>query len=132
MPLPFRPPIAVRFLGALAVLCVGLAARSSAGESPACCAPPRDDDQLWLVSNRGLGCRFEAGLDELQVWRYDCERCWVRSDIDQLLAADGAELPTTVFVHGNRIPWDEAFTKGWSAYRALVPCADARPLRFII
>ena len=86
---------------------------------------------MWLVSNRGLGCNVEQQVQNLKYWRYDCERSWVRSSLAELLAADDGGV-TTVFVHGNRIAWDEAFTKGWGAYRTLVCSADERPVRFII
>lgn len=86
---------------------------------------------MWLVSNRGLGCNIEQQVQNLKYWRYDCERSWVRSSLAELLAADDGGV-TTVFVHGNRITCDEAFTKGWGAYRTLVRCADERPVRFII
>jgi hypothetical protein len=89
-------------------------------------------DQLWLVSDRSAGCDVEAQATKLQYWRYDRERCWVGASLAELLAADDSQAVTTVFVHGNRIPPDEAFTKGWTAYRTLVRCADERPVRFII
>jgi alpha/beta superfamily hydrolase len=100
-----------------------------AASSKPCC--PRPQDQVWLVSNRGLGCNIEQQVQNLKYWRYDCERSWVRSSLAELLAADDGGI-TTVFVHGNRITCDEAFTKGWGAYRTLVRCADERPVRFII
>ena len=102
---------------------------SYAASSKPCC--PRPQDQVWLVSNRGLGCNVEQQVPNLKYWRYDCERSWVRSSLAELLAADDSGV-TTVFVHGNRIGCDEAFTKGWGAYRTLVRCADERPVRFII
>jgi hypothetical protein len=100
-----------------------------AASSKPCC--PRPQDQVWLVSNRGLGCNVQQQAQNLKYWRYDCERSWVRSSLTELLAADDSGV-TTVFVHGNRIARDEAFTKGWGAYRTLVRCADERPVRFII
>jgi hypothetical protein len=48
------------------------------------------------------------------------------------VATDDPDVITVVFLHGNRIPSCEAFTKGWSAYRRLIHCADERPVRFII
>jgi hypothetical protein len=89
-------------------------------------------DQLWLVSDRGLGCNVTDGVHRLQYWRYDCQQRWTRASLDELRAAEDPEMVTTVFVHGNRVPCDEAFTKGWSAYRSLVRCADERPVRFVI
>src|SRR6185295_5183622 len=105
-------------LVALTALLIALLTQPAthAASSKACC--PRPQDQVWLVSNRGLGCNVEQQATKLKYWRYDCERSWVRSNLAELLAADDRGV-TTVFVHGNRIPRDEAFTKGWSAYRML-------------
>ncbi len=100
-----------------------------AATSKACC--PRPQDQVWLVSNRGLGCNVEQQVQNLKYWRYDCERSWVRSSLAELLAGDDGSV-TTVFVHGNRIDRDEAFTKGWRTYRTLVRSAGETPVRFII
>lgn len=104
----------------------------TADEPAACCPQPRPQDQVWLVSNRGLGCNVEQQVDKLRYWRYDREKCWVRSNLAELQDADDGNLNTTVFVHGNRIESCEAFTNGWSTYRALMRCADERPIRFII
>jgi hypothetical protein len=94
-----------------------------------CC--PRPQDQVWLVSNRGSGCHVGQQVQNLKYWRYDCERSWVRSSLEELLAGDDGGV-TTVFVHGNRIDRDEAFTKGWDTYRRLVRSAGETPVRFII
>jgi hypothetical protein len=68
----------------------------------------------------------------MQYWRYDRVKGWARSSLDQLLASEDPNVINTVFIHGNRIDWCEAFTKGWNAYRRLVATADKRPVRFII
>jgi hypothetical protein len=102
------------------------------GTAGAACCPLREDDQLWLVSDRCLGCNVECDAERLQYWRYDCQRRWTRASLEELLAAEDPSMPTVVFLHGNRIPSGDAFTKGWSAYRTLVRCADERPVRFII
>lgn len=101
-------------------------------ESKPCATWPRPQDQLWAVSSRGLGCDVTAGIQRLRYWRYDREQCWVKSNLDELLAGEDADAVTTVFIHGNRVDHCEAFSKGWSAYRRLVACADERPVRFVI
>lgn len=115
--------------GLFVALSISLAEASS---NPIGCCPSRAEDQLWLVSDRGTGCCASAATVPLQYWRYQCGQGWVRSDLDSLLAAEDPQALTTVFVHGNRIPSCEAFTKGWTAYRALTRCAVERPVRFII
>jgi hypothetical protein len=108
------------------------APRLCAGDCQACRPQPRSQDQVWLVSNRGLGCDVEAQAAQLRYWRYDREKGWLRASLAELNAADDKSAITTVFVHGNRIDWCEAFTRGWTAYRTLVRCADERPVRFVI
>jgi hypothetical protein len=117
----------------LALVGAALACRDLAADEPqTCLAQSRTQDQLWLVSHRGLGGHAGQHVGNLKYWRYDREKGWVRSNLDELQAADDPNLATTIFVHGNRIPACEAFTKGWTAYRALVRSADERPVRFIV
>jgi hypothetical protein len=98
----------------------------------ACRSLPRAQDELWLISCRGLGCGdAQQQTSNLQFWRYDRERSWVRADLPELLAGDNPNVITTIFAHGNRISRDEAFTKAWNVYRKLVQCPDERPVRFI-
>ena len=92
----------------------------------------RDSDEVWLVSSRGLGCNAEQNVGNLKYWHYDREQSWTRSSLDALRATDSTDAVTVVFVHGYRIDHCEAFTKGWSAYRALTRCAGERAVRFVI
>ncbi|MEX0676558.1 MAG: hypothetical protein WD063_05755 [Pirellulales bacterium] len=116
----------------LALYAVLACAPAVAGDSLACCPQPRLQDQLWLVSHRGLDCNVEEQVENLEYWRYDREKRWVRSGLAELVAADDGNLITSVFVHGNRISSCEAFTKGWSAYQTLARCGDERPVRWIV
>jgi hypothetical protein len=97
-----------------------------------CCCGLRPIDQLWLVSDRSLGCSTCCDLERMRYWRYDCQRHWTPASLDELLAAEDPQTTTIIFLHGNRIPAEEAFTKGWSAYRTLVRCAGDQPVRFIV
>lgn len=114
----------------LLIVLMGSANFALAGQ-PCGVAGFRPQDQLWLVSDRGLGCAVPQA-DQLHVWRYTAESSWTKSTLDELLAAEDPEAATTIFVHGNRIPWCDSFLGGWSAYRALVRSADERPVRFVI
>ena len=106
----------------------------SKDERPASTLPqPRPQDELWLVSCRGLSCNnVEQEVGKLGYWRYDRNDGWVKASLAEQLATDDPHVITTVFVHGNRIPWGEAFCKGWRAYWTLARCADERPIRFVI
>lgn len=131
-----RGPMRRAFLICSAVVVYGLsslASPASAGQSPKCCTFPRAQDEVWLVSTRNTGCgSWDQQVNRLQYWRYDRQKSWVRAELVDLLSTDDPEVITTIFIHGNRIPYCEAFTKGWSAYRSLAQGADDKPIRFII
>ena len=98
-----------------------------------CGAGPREQDDVWLISCRGIGCgQGPQQVERLRYWHYDRAAGWQVAALTDLLATDDPDVVTVVFLHGNRIPFDEAFTKGWSAYRSVVACADDRPVRFVI
>jgi hypothetical protein len=109
-------------------------ARLSAATTPVACLPqPRPQDEIWLVSSRGFcSCDVEQNAEQLAYWQFDRERSWMPASAVDFFATDDAGTVTVVFLHGNRIPSGEAFTKGWIAYRRLVRCADERPVRFVI
>jgi hypothetical protein len=99
----------------------------------ACVSLPRAQDEVWLISCRGIGCGQPAQqVERLHYWHYDREAGWQKAGLDGLLATDDPRVTTVVFLHGNRLDFDEAFARGWSAYRAVVSCADERPVRFIV
>ncbi|MBI3838152.1 MAG: hypothetical protein HY288_09510 [Planctomycetia bacterium] len=118
----------------VAVLAIQIScAALRAGEPTAFDALPRPQDQLWLVSSRSLGCgNLPQRVANIQYWRYEREHSWLQASLDDLLAAGEENVVTTIFVHGNRISCEEAFTRGWAAYRAIVRCTDERPIRFVI
>jgi hypothetical protein len=126
-----RTPIATTAMLAFALTLL-VASRLSAADSACRCSLPRPQDEVWLVSQRGAGCDVARGVSKLQYWHYDRQKSWVRASLAELQSSDDPHVITTVFVHGNRIDWCEAFTKGWNAYRTLVCPADERPVRFII
>jgi hypothetical protein len=116
-------------LVAIQVICAAV----RAGETTTSPPLPRPQDELWLVSSRALGCcDLWQQVAHLQYWRYDREHCWTKASLDEMSATDDPQDVTTIFVHGNRISQEEAFERGWSAYRELVRCADERPVRFVI
>lgn len=117
---------------ALTLLAVG-SANVPGADVVSCHAQPRAQDTVWLVSSRRLGaCIGGDELARLKYWRFDRQRAWTRSGLEEVAGSDNAEVTTVVYLHGNRISSCEAFTQGWHAYRRLSQCADQRPLRFII
>ena len=107
-------------LVALAVVQILFSAACEGATEPSCAKPAlREQDEVWLVSSRGLGgCNAQQHVGQLKYWHYDREQSWQPADLDELRATDSADAVTVVFVHGYRIEHCEAFTKGWSAYRA--------------
>jgi hypothetical protein len=117
----------------LAAMALAALVANSTAAASGCRTLPREQDELWLVNSRGLGsCDFELNAERMKYWRYDRQQSWVKSELPELVATDDPDVTTIVFLHGNRIPSCEAFTKGWTAYRTLIACADERPVRFVI
>lgn len=117
-------------LAALIVLLAMPLAAEAASSKESCCGL-RPQDQLWLVSDRSLGCASNCVEPRLQYWRYDCQRRWTRASLEELLTAEDPQTNTVVYLHGNRLSSGEAFERAWTSYRALVRCADERPIRYI-
>lgn len=89
------------------------------------------EDEIWLVSSRGIGCPGcdDSGLSFQQ--RRDCT--WVgaaRADFDRSLEAS---MQTVVFVHGNRTDLSYAVRRGLQAYQSFISQAPRiAPIRFVI
>ena len=58
-----------------------LTAATLPADEPAC-MPLRQHDQVWLVSQRRLGCDTRQ-VHDLEYWRYDAHQGWVRSNLDE-------------------------------------------------
>jgi len=93
----------------------------------------REQDQIWLVSTRHLGCP-SAGTyaPALQVWRYE-KGAWLPSSEAAFYATDSADVMTPLYVHGNLIDANLATSYGLSVYFELVGKLDTEPpARFVI
>jgi len=93
----------------------------------------REQDQIWLVSTRHLGCpaggKYEPAL---QVWRYE-KGLWQPATLAEFYATDSADVVTPIYVHGNRIDSGLAASYGLSFYFELVGKLDSEPpARFVI
>lgn len=137
--------LALRGLISTFALCMMLAeARAAATAHPAatvaeidsqgCCCGilPRPQDQIWLVSCRGLGCD-DGDPAALEYWYYADGTGWVRSEEHAFRESAEPGVRTTVFVHGNRISSGLAFDIGVAVYRAMACHADTdQPIRLVI
>jgi hypothetical protein len=93
----------------------------------------REQDQIWLVSTRHLGC-FLGGKfhPTFQVWRYE-KGVWQPKTVEDFYAEDSADLVTPLYVHGNRIDAGLASSYGLSFYFEFAGKLDAEPpVRFVI
>ncbi len=110
-------------------------------EDAKCISCERRDDQIWLISARGVPClSLDESLDEknlvknLKYWRSSTQDSkWNKSTLENLQADDIQHMQSVVWVHGDRMEACEAFDVGRQMYRELVRCTtDKTPIRFII
>lgn len=108
----------------------------SAVQAPAPTCPTfrvREQDQVWLVSTRCLGC--PSGNEEAigwQLWRYE-KGTWQPRTTAEFYAADSAELVTPFYIHGNRIDDGLASSDGLATYFQMAGKFDDEPaVRFVI
>lgn len=93
---------------------------------------PWPQDQVWIVSSRGLGGRStEKVAERLQYWRNVNGR-WTASNLFEFLAQP-QQTTTSIFVTGNYFRERETIEAGWMLYRRMTENrVGDRPLRFII
>lgn len=95
---------------------------------------PRRHDDIWLISSRQISCEDNLKDTEprLIYWRYDHQqKAWKAADLKAFLASDRPQIPTRLWIHGNRIDFDQSDHVGWMAYRVLLQ-PDEPPVRFVI
>ncbi|MDP6553500.1 MAG: alpha/beta hydrolase [Pirellulaceae bacterium] len=94
--------------------------------------PATTGDDVWLISTRQLGCpSFNDGSPvDLRVSQYSGSGDWIESGLDELL--DSESRQTVIYVHGNRVGYDEAIMRAWDTFGVLQADAAAPPLRLII
>jgi len=92
----------------------------------------RPQDQVWLVSTRGLGCPSGKEDPAWQLWQYE-KAMWQPRTAAQFYAADSPDLVTPFYIHGNRIDPDLASSDGLATYFQLAGKLDEEPpVRFVI
>lgn len=96
----------------------------------------RPSDELWVISTRQLDATpdepFVPQVKYLAAPPVDSpETASLRAaSLQALLSAP--PMWTLVYVHGNRITYDESLQSGWDLYCALVKDSNLPPTRFII
>lgn len=93
----------------------------------------REQDEVWAVSTRGIGC-LPCGTPTVgfHVLKY-AEQRWNPSTSAAFYATDDAEVGTVMYVHGNRIDYQGSLRDGLETYFELIGRLDEeRPVRFVI
>ncbi len=90
--------------------------------------------QVWLLSTREAPVcgDLEAGRALIQYWRLGADAAWQAADAAAFHQGDSAALPTTIFLHGNRIDPDAAIEEAWCLYQHMQEQAAGRPFRLLI
>jgi hypothetical protein len=97
------------------------------------CAP-RQQDEIWLVNSRRLGCPERGNLasPSLRVKRRSPDGKWLPATPEEFFAADPG-ITTSIYVHGNRVNCELAVERGMRIYHGITRCdCDSRPLRYVI
>lgn len=124
------------FLGVAVCLwlgaCCGLRGAEAAPPAAECSTfRVREQDQVWLVSTRHLGCNL-GYIPTFQVSRYE-RGTWQPATEAEFFAADTADVVTPIYVHGNRIDACLASSYGLSVYFEMAGKLDhEQPVRFVI
>lgn len=97
------------------------------------------EDQIVLINTRGLGlaCESEQLQRRLRCERYDpnstTNRHWQPTSLEEVLTDCSAQLPTIIYVHGNRIARGTDRSRGLMVYRSLIRRSHpTTPIRFVI
>ncbi len=110
----------------LAALGIACSATATAADNP--------QSQIWIVSTRSAphSGTLDDALDCLKYWRRadDCQ--WEPTSAESFHESYNADVPTVLFIHGNRTDSDDAVAKGMAAYRSIGSCIGDRPMRFVI
>lgn len=95
--------------------------------------PAGPSSQLWLISTRFVGgCGPEGAADRLSYWVLGEDAQFSAASVEQFLATDNPAVPTIIFLHGNRVGWQESVNRGWLVYQLVASQAAGRPFRFVI
>jgi hypothetical protein len=139
-------PTKKRLVAAFALLSLLSAGRILAAAVPADC---------WIIDTReasrcaefksadmNSGAQKQSGdskagsprskAEGISFWHLQDDKRWRLSEEESFFAADDPEVPTIIFIHGNRDDWNQALDDAWLARKVLKEAARGRPFRFAI
>lgn len=92
----------------------------------------REQDQVWLISSRHLGCASNVAADALQASLFE-KGTWQPKPIAEFFLTDSPDVVTTAYIHGNRSDASQASADGLAVYFQLAGKYDhSRAVRFVI
>ncbi len=98
-------------------------------------SPATSDDDVWLISTRMLGCASwnDKSTVDLKVSQYSDSGDWNESKLETLLdSVKSQPRETVIYVHGNRIGFNEAIRRAWRTFAVLQEAPAVPPMRLII
>jgi hypothetical protein len=90
----------------------------------------RPQDQMWVVSTRGVGCPKSGEAPALCFAVRDAEGVWHETTLDAFLAAT-AGSQARFWIHGYGVTPEEAVNVGGVAHEQFV-ASDEPPLKFVV
>ena len=105
------------------------------GDSTATANPTGERDRFWLINTRHLSSSARCvNLDSpnLAIYRLHCSSRPCRVPFEEYLQTLGERRMAVVYVHGNRIPPDEAIERGFAVYRNVKCYRTGSPIDWVI
>ncbi len=101
------------------------------------CMPATGDDsagQVWLISTRrAVRCgSVDYGEQKIDFYRLGPDDKWLPENQDTFVETGRPAVPTTIFIHGNRVGPDAAVRDGWRVFRRMKQDAGGRAFRLVI
>lgn len=104
-------------------------------QDAACCCEERHDD-VWCLSTRCAPYCIndqEAASPTIVFRRIDAETGnWREATAEEFFGGEDATLPTTFWVHGDRIEDEDVYDVGMAVYDRLVKCQPVGRIRYVI
>ena len=104
-------------------------------EKTPCHCEDRNDD-IWLIDTRCAPCCVddeEAANPSITFKRFNATSdTWVAATAEDFFGGADAALPTTFWVHGDRIEDEDVCEVGMSVYDRLVECQGVGRIRYVI
>ncbi len=94
----------------------------------------RKQHELWIINTRcAPSCGAESVREaELDYQRFDHQEGWIGVDKTAFFDTGSADVPTSFYIHGNRMDPCGAIREGQGVHRLLCSAAEDRSFRLVI